>query len=76
VIPLGSSTKAKANQFLLQMNKPPSGGWGQKQGIAFGDPLGKILQSLQKPCGFYLFLFQFLQKTSFPRNFIKINNPT
>jgi hypothetical protein len=56
VIPLGSSTKAKANQFLLQMNKPPSGGWGQKQGIAFGDPLGKILQSQNKPFGFLFIL--------------------
>jgi hypothetical protein len=35
------------------------------EGINFVDPQGEILQSLHKPCGFYLFSLNSLKKASF-----------
>jgi hypothetical protein len=46
-----------------------------ERGITFGDRLGRTLQTLNEPFGFYFFHTQFLQKASFLRSFGKINNP-
>ena len=46
-----------------------------ERGIACGDPLGRVLQSLNKPCRVLFILPLFLQKAGFLRNLVKINNP-
>ena len=44
-------------------------------GIAFGDPIARTLQSLNKPLRVMFIFLQPLLKASFQRVFSKINNP-